>query len=375
MIALQKAIAQAKFLESKAGLLANPPYEMNLTKKIFFDKKEDNKSHVGISLAEARKIVEKKMWVNPKKRTKPIPRKIKKAILKSELLIENTMEMEQAGSEMSLVAEQAKEDARNELLNKKKGKKSSNPFAIKPLNKWFSFSAGYKTTLLNFNKPSSNREYAKVSVNISPIKYFFLGATFNKDTNSYHSPYYQPDFSYSFGYSDWHSATWSLIYSNYSNNKINPKEGENRFNFSAGSWDLGYKDKIKGISVSGSLKYTVNTKKGVASVNVSKVFDNGLLLSGKLKSYLHMNQQQLSLTSKHFLYKRFYVMGSIYLYAHYDKQSSLEPDYAYKFGWQAKKKGDLSFTYSNYYSPTRWNWREAEGSAFNTGSLSVSMSF
>lgn len=326
---------------------------------------------------------------------------IKKKMLHSDMLIEDHLSLEQMGDEVSLFAEDFVEEARAEAReklkkerdkkqkkyyskkytkkskhkSKRKKEKKKNRFAIKDFNKWFKYSVGYKTTFANLAHASTNREYVKATLTISPVKYFFMGATFKKDISAYHNKYYQPDFSYSFGYADWHPGTISFGYSNYSNNKLNPKGKESRFNFKSGAWDLGYKNKFFNMNFSAGLKYVPIKKKGTFSLKASKVFDNGLLLSSKLKVYLYLNQQQLALTAKKYLYKNFFMMGSVYLYSHLDKQSFLEPDYAYTFGWKAKKKGDISVSYSNYYMPTRWNWREKEGPAFNTGSLSLSVSF
>jgi len=321
-------------------------------------------------------------------------------MLYQDMQIQNNSVTEQLVDEVELFMEEARDEAIKEVKEKKKKRKKEKrkknlknrkltqkikviqkevkPYdrlKIKALNKWFKYSFGYKTTFANIENASTNREYLKASLIISPIKYFFFGATFKKDTNSYYNKYYQPDFSYSFGYSDWHQGTWSLIYSNYSNNKINPRNNENRYNFSSGAWELGYKDKLETVYLSGSLKYTEKSKDGFVSFKASKIFDNGFFISGQIKFYLHTNQQQLTLTAKHYIYKKFFAMGSIYLYSYPKKQTFLEPDYAYKFGWKATKKGKLSITYSNYYTPTRWNWKDDEGPKFNAGSLSISINF
>jgi len=335
-------------------------------------------------------------------------------VLRTDMEVENYIDREEMGEEVALFEEDFIEEAREEAKEKRrlqreneakerikrytkkykktkknkkkkkkkkkkhyvhKKKKKKNRFAIKDFKKWFKYSLGYKTTFANLENDSTNRSYVKASLTISPIKYFFIGATFKKDVNSYHNKYYQPDFSYSFGYSDWHQGTINFGYSNYANNKFNPKGKERRFNFKSGAWDLGYKDTFFNIKFGMGIKYIPKRKKGSFSLRASKMFKNGLFFSSTLKTYLYMNQQRLSLTAKKYLYKNLFVKGSLYLYSHYDKQTFLEPDYAYTVGWKAKKKGDISISYSNYYTPTRWNWREKEGPAFNTGSLSVSMSF
>lgn len=246
---------------------------------------------------------------------------------------------------------------------------------LRDFSKWFSYKLGYSSSLANIAKSEMSREALKASVTFSPIKYLFFGATFSKDLNGYSNQYYQPDFSYSFGYSDWHPDTWSLVYSNYSDNKIAPKAGQDRFHFDEGTWELKYKTKIEKYNLSGALRYVPKGSKGDLVLTGSHMFENNILLSTNLKFYLNTNQQQLTLSGKKYLYKKFFVSGSLYLYAHLDKQTDLEPDYAYSFGWLNPGKGGISIVYSNYYTPTRWGWRDKKGPSFAQGTLSVSMNF
>jgi len=248
-------------------------------------------------------------------------------------------------------------------------------FKIKDFSKWFKYGVGYSTSVSNLSDSGVSREYLKASLTVSPMKYFFLGVTFNKDINAYNNIYYQPDFSYSFGYSDWHPDTWSLIYSNYSDNKIAPAPDQDRFHFDEGVWELKYKSKIDKFNVSGALRYVQKGSKGEFVLTASRMLENDVLLSSNLKFDLYTNQQQLTLSGKTFLYKKFFVSGSMYLYSHLDKQTDLEPDYAYSFGWVNPEKGGVSIVYSNYYTPTRWGWREKDGPSFVQGSLSVSVNF
>ncbi len=317
--------------------------------------------------------------------------------------IENIKELEEMSDELSLFMqneidsemasrkESVEKQSRRKVLNSnnfnstnsKKSKQKSNKLVkdkemkkrfFKPLSKWFSYSLGYSTSLENIIGEDSGREQAKLTLNISPVKYFFIGATFAKTLNSVHNKYYEPDFSYTFGYSDWHQDTWSLVYSNYSDNKFSPDSGYNRFNFSSGTWDLSYKTKIKDVSLRGSLKYTPKSKKAYLSLSASKKIYK-LLGSVQYKRYLHTSQDQLTLSLKGFIYKKFYASGSVYLYSNLNKQTSQEPDYAFSFGWKDSKKRRLTIMYSNYYTPTRFFWRKKKGPSFAKGSISLSMRF
>lgn len=193
--------------------------------------------------------------------------------------------------------------------------------------------------------------------------------------NSYENIYYQPDFSYSFGYSDWHSDTWGLTYSNYANNKINPKEGEDRFNFESGQWDLNYKTEIDDVKVKGSFKYTQGTNSKEFSLTGSKVFFDNIATSAMWKHYFDYPQERLTLSAKSYIYKKFMVGGSAYIYSDYKRQTVLEPDYAFSFGWYDTRPLHPTITYSNYYMPTRWPRRSQEDVPFSSGVISVKMNF
>ena len=244
---------------------------------------------------------------------------------------------------------------------------------IKDFSKWFSFSLGYSTSLRNLSEPNSSREALKLSISVSPIKYFFLGTTLMKDINSYTNPYYQPDFSYSFGYFDWHPDTWGFSYSNYANNKFTPLNSKERFNFDQGTWEVNYKTKIKDTNIKGTLKHTPSSNDTKFDLMANRTIFKKISLTGTWSHYFRYRQERFTLTAKRFLYKKFFAQGSVYLYSDLDKQTSLEPDYAYTFGWRDTRPFYPTITYSNYYTPTRWGWRDQKGPSFRDGSLSVSI--
>jgi len=288
---------------------------------------------------------------------------------------------EHTTGELALMEEDSIDAELKATLKNKKTKKQKKPltwrerFKLKPYNKWIKISFAYKTSFANLETSNRTREYAKMSINISPIKYLFFGASFNKTLNEYYNQYYQPDFSYSFGYSDWHQDTWSLVYSNYANNKFNPKGKQKRFNFSAGIWRLGYKTKVKDIYLSGAIKYLHKRRKTKIELKSSKKIGKDTLVYAKFQHYFPSNQNQLELSARSFLYKKFFVAGSVYAYTDNKNQFFLDPDYAYSFGWKDSRKHKINIIYSNYYTATRWPWKEKEGPNFNRGSLSVSVKF
>ena len=251
-------------------------------------------------------------------------------------------------------------------------KKPDDPFALKPLEKWFSFSGGFVTGLSPTD--DEKRVSAKLSAYVSPVKNFFAGATFFKTLNRYSNVYYEPDFYYSFGYRDWRDNTWSFIYSNYANNKFSPQKDEGRFNFDEGVWDLSYKHSYKGVSLRYAFNYTEKPYQASLKVSASKKVGEALL-SAQYKRYLEIDQDQLTLSAKGYLYKKLYASLSLYLYSDRElKYPYTEADYAFSIGWKETEKGKISIVYSNYYLPNRL-WYEGSSTPLTNGLVSISMRF
>lgn len=273
------------------------------------------------------------------------------------------------------------EEREEERLAKKSGKKLTKSsslkefFKVKPLNKWIKGSVSYSTTPYNLTNGKQGRETLNFPITFSPVKYFFLSANFKYDVNSYNNIYYQPDFSYSFGYSDWHTDTWAVVYSNYANNKLNPKEGEERFNFDAGRWDLTYKTKVDGVKLKGSFQYKESSGSQTLKLTASKTFFDKVSTSAMWKHFFHYKQERLTLSAKSFIYKKFMVSGSAFIYSNYNLQKTGEYDYAYSFGWYDTRPYYPTITYSTYYMPTRWPARSQDDVPFGSGIVSVKMKF
>lgn len=246
---------------------------------------------------------------------------------------------------------------------------------FKPFDEWFKFSVGYSTMLKNIGKPNSGRDALKGTFMINPHSYYFLGATSSLDLNSYNNIYYQPDFSYSFGYSDWHQDTFSWNYSNYANNKFSPKEGESRFNFQSGNWELSYKTKVEEVALvdtvklNAKIKYKPSSNSKKVYLKAKTVVLDDVMLSGQIKHNITTKQNRLTLSAKTFLYDKFFVSGSVYEYYKPDSIGSNDGEYAYSFGWNDSRPNYPSITYSNYYTPTRWDGDE--GPKFDEGTLSI----
>ena len=250
-------------------------------------------------------------------------------------------------------------------------------WVFKPLNKWFKFSMSIGGSPFDYEAQGSA---LKLFVNISPAQYFFISTAFNLSVNSYFSQYYQPDFSYSFGYSDWHPNTFGFSYSNYANNKFHPRA--NRYNFQQGTWEVNYKNKFKDLEFIDELgffaafNYLPSSGAKKSKIKLStKFWENKILSSLTWEHYFHINQERFIFSNKVLLYDKFFASGSIYLYSDLRQQTSLEPDYAYSFGWLDTRRFYPSFTFSNYYTPTRWPSKDEIVGAKTKGTVSVSVRF
>ncbi len=208
------------------------------------------------------------------------------------------------------------------------------------------------------------------------MTYWFFGLTYTKYLNEYENNSYQPNFSYSFGYNDWHDGTFSLVYSNYADNRLSPNHKQSLTNFQSGTWDLGYKKRLT-TSLFGVLSsrlhyiYTPSNDKKKISFTLGKNI-LGVTTSLNLSHELKEKNTVASLSLKKFIYKKFFVSGTAYHYFDYDKQKDWEGDYAYFFGWFDSRPFHLSITYSNYYMKTRYKFRDEKGISFLDGNFCVS---
>lgn len=252
-------------------------------------------------------------------------------------------------------------------LFRQKKQKSNKGF--KDFSDWFKYSLGYSSMLKNFSTPNSGREAMKGTIMINPHSYYFLGGTSSFDINSYKSPYYQPDFSYSFGYSDWHMDTFSWNYSNYANNKFSPEEGEDRFNFDKGNWELSYKTQVDDVTYTAKGKYVPASNSKKLYLKAKTIVLDDVMVSAQLKHNITTQQNRLTLSAKTFLYEKFFASGSVYEYYKPDSIGSNDGEYAYSFGWSDARPFHPSIVYSNYYTPTRWD--PDEGPKFNEGTVSI----
>ncbi len=224
----------------------------------------------------------------------------------------------------------------------------------------------------NLRDSDSGRTMLEFYLSITPMEYLYFTFTSMWDINGYKNPYYQPDYYYTFGYSDYHPNTWGFLYSNYKNNIISKY---NLYGFKDGTWEINYKTKIKDIDLIAKATYVPSEKEKFLSLTAYTPLNDYTSLSIGYEHYFHIDQERLTISAKSFLYDKFFVSATAFLYSNLDNQTDLESDYSYSFGWQDTRPYHFSVKYSQEYSPTRWPWRDEEYPSFSSGKISISMKF
>lgn len=247
-------------------------------------------------------------------------------------------------------------------------------FKFKDFDKWYKSHISYANLVKDFTGEEKGWEWLHASVMVSPIQNFFAGATFLLNLNDYNNHHYQPDFTYTIGYSDWRPDTFGFLYSNYANNKFYPHKDDSRFHFDEGTWEVNYKTKIDQWRLQAAYRYVPFVNRKTLKFSASSMLYNKVLFSATWDHYLNYPQERLTLSGKTFLYDKFFVSGSAYLYSDLAAQTDLEPDYAYSFGWHDHEPYHISVIYTNYYMATRWWWRDLNNRPiFDDGLLLVEM--
>ncbi len=162
------------------------------------------------------------------------------------------------------------------------------------------------------------------------------------------------DFTYSFGYDDWHPYTFSLVYSNYTNNRFSPRPGDPVTFFDRGTVSFGWKAPLPGgRHLLFDRDLAINCRVGV---NVSPRYErqDGSVGSGK---------ESVNLGCRYPFTRYLFVDLNVFGYAH--GQQPWDPDFTYGFGFADYRSGHFSLTYANY-SGNRFPGRHR---AANTGTF------
>jgi hypothetical protein len=158
---------------------------------------------------------------------------------------------------------------------------------------------------------------------------------------------WQGDFSYAFGYDDWRPNTFSLLYSNYGNNRASGQDAGERF--LEGTVSGAYKFNLPAVIAEPMLIDRSQTIGCRVAYNVSPRYERE---NGSIASDKHSAQAGC----RYPIWKRAYFDWTVYTYLR-GEQRSWDPDFTYGFGWFDWRPHRVSVQYSNY-SGNRWPGRE-----------------
>jgi len=179
---------------------------------------------------------------------------------------------------------------------------------------------------------------------------------------------WNPDFSYVFGYDDWRPYTLSLVYSNYSGNRLNPDEaaGEKFTRFEEGTISLGWKFPFP------------EELKSYFLIDPDGAIGHGIYYNA-MPRYVRENgpgrgewKQSLSFWTRFTIWRWLYAEFTLFWYPDGGQQQPWDPDYTYGFGWFDWHPWTISVQYNNY-SGNRWPGRDvsAGNGRFDDGAVSL----
>lgn len=183
--------------------------------------------------------------------------------------------------------------------------------------------------------------------------------------------YKQPwnsDFTYVFGYDDWHTNTFSFQYANYSNNRINPSQGERFTRFEQGSFSTSYKFLYPNFT-SKSID-DQNRVNGSIGLSVVPKYYNSIENKKKYLRYI------VSIGASYQLIPRLNLGISLLHYVKKEPQASWEPDFTYTLSYSIPlNSGSITLSYQNY-NGTRYPWRKNHRNflAIKDGAIGIAFS-
>lgn len=206
--------------------------------------------------------------------------------------------------------------------------------------------------------------------------YWFGAITFYRYLLGDRQRPWNPDFTYTFGYDDWHPGTFSLVYANYSGNRLSPRRGrqvegqrEERTRFSQGTWSAAYKfvlpDAIRPWFLLDE-SHAVNCAAGANYTRRYTDLASRSLMSGK---------RSVTLGCRYTTPGNWFASLTMYHYPKSSQRQPWDPDFTYGFGYFDWRPGSVSIQYNNY-SGNRypWNARRPGQGKFSNGSISISWS-
>jgi hypothetical protein len=179
---------------------------------------------------------------------------------------------------------------------------------------------------------------------------------------------WNPDWTYVFGYDDWRPYTLSLVYANYSGNRLAPDRslGEKITRFEEGVISLGWK-----------LPFPEELKEYFL-IDPDGAIGHGVYYNA-MPRYERENgpgrgewKQSLSFATRFTVWKWLFAEFTLFWYPIGGQQQPWDPDFTYGFGWFDWHPWTLSLQYNNY-SGNRWPGRSlGRGNGrFDDGAVSL----
>jgi len=232
-----------------------------------------------------------------------------------------------------------------------------------------SFSSGLKEQWLTIPNGSDSAQQKKkvnqllnLTLQYSPYSFWFANTTLRAPISDFDR--YATDFRYSFGYDDWHANTFSLVYSNYGDNRLFPS-GNKRFTyFEQGAFTFAYK-----FSLPQALERHLLINKGDSLV--CQTGYSWIPRYYSLKDNAQHDNKHVLLGGWRYTFKQhFFIRATAFWYPDADQQQPWNGDYSYSFGYADYTPGSFSLQYSNY-SGTRFPGRSSANPKFREGTLSL----
>ncbi len=232
----------------------------------------------------------------------------------------------------------------------------------------FSINVGFSSSLkkVKQKKTSGGDEYARIykqlfteTLSFNPFPPYYARITFFQYLRDEYQQDYEPDFSYSFGIANYAPHSFSLEYSNFGGNRLNPnkEKGEKFTDFEAGTITGTYRYILpkwltrilhpgKNVQIGGWISYN---------------------LTPKVSEDLHW-KQVVGFGFSVPIYKKISLWIQCNWYPFKDQESSGDPDFIYGFGYYDWSGGGFILSYSNY-AANSYPWSKDKGGRFMDGSI------
>lgn len=180
------------------------------------------------------------------------------------------------------------------------------------------------------------------TVRYNPLGSWFGQITFYQYVHRSQQEEWNPDFSYAFGYDDWRPYTLSLVYSNYTGNRLDPSPGQSVSNFDEGTISFGWKFRFP------------EPVTRLLLIDPDGVIDSGIYYVATPR-YSQADttargswKQALAFPIRFTVWRWLYANITFFTYPDPGQQQPWDPDFTYGFGYYDWHPWTFSVQYNNY---------------------------